>query len=173
MCIRDRFYGIATTGDHIGFLIDRSGSMGNNNRLKRANTELLRAIGNLPITTKVSIIYFSTNAETKKEFTAFKPTQDRMKGLAQWSSSIMPNGGTNPIPAIKIVLRSDCDQIFILSDGSFNPQAVQLIAAENHQNVPINTVALGGKPESLKQIAKESKGTFRSTKRWVPPANQP
>lgn len=169
-----RFFGIPATGEHIGFVIDRSSSMESGNRLKRANKELLRAISNLQVTTKVSVVYYGSHAETNKEFTAFEPTKDRIEGLARWSASIKPFGGTDPVPAIKIISRYDCDQVFILSDGEFLPQAVTQIAAENHKRVPINTVSLRGDSRSLKQIAAQNNGTFRSSKNWVPPAaNRP
>ena len=163
------FFGIPATGDHIGFVIDCSSSMSTDTRLKRANTELMRAISNLPPTVSVSVVYFSSGVQVNNKFCNFQPSTKQVEQLARWTSTVRPNGNTNPVPGVEEVIHLGCDQIFLLSDGEFSRGTYDLIRRKNHRKVPINTIAMNGEPRTLKEIARKSGGTFTSTKHWVPP----
>ena len=153
------FFGLKSTGSHIGYVIDISGSMAGE-RLARAKKELNIAISELKDTQIFSLFFFSDALVCNRAFIAKKATPNNIKKLKRWLNQIDPLYGTNPLPAIERALSEQCDEIYLLSDGEFGIGTSDSILAKNSNNIKINTIGLDIQSESLKQIARENGGQY-------------
>jgi hypothetical protein len=153
------FFGLKSTGSHIGYVIDISGSMAGE-RLVRAKKELNIAISELKDAQIFSLFFFSDDLVCDRAFIAKKATPSNIKKLKRWLNQIGPLYGTNPLPAIERALSEQCDEIFLLSDGLFSVGTSDSILVKNSNNIKINTIGLDIQSESLKQIARENGGQY-------------
>ena len=153
------FFGLKSTGSHIGYVIDISGSM-EGERLARAKKELNIAVSELTDAQIFSLFFFSDDLVCDRAFIAKKATPNNIKKLKRWLNQIGPLYGTNPLPAIERAFSEQCNEIYLLSDGEFAIGVSDSILAKNSNNIKINTIGLDIQSESLKQIARENNGQY-------------
>ncbi|MDA7858682.1 VWA domain-containing protein [Mariniblastus sp.] len=153
------FFGLKAIGNHIGYVVDISGSM-SGGRLDRAKKELRKSISELGNAQKFSVYFFSDGVIFDQKFIDKKPSENNQQKLNTWLNQISTRGGTNPWPAMEKAFAEKCDEIFLLSDGEFNPRDSDLIRTQNKSETRINTVSLSGSSRSLQKIARESGGQY-------------
>ena len=177
-----------TNGNHHAFIIDKSGSMSQDNRLGMAQKALVDSLRKLGPQKKFYVYFFDSGTspwinDTNSSKYALQWEVD----LAEtWINGKRPGGCTNPLGAIKDTFnRIGPDTVWLLTDGRFNcpgggPAVHKLISTLNvNQNVSVNTVGFHRRPENvdsiLGDIAQDNNGTFyfsRSYPGGQPPPNQ-
>ncbi len=128
--------------------------------LDRVKKELLRAIHRLEPEQTFSVVVFNHVATSDPRFMKASSTAKNRRDLADWLDGIHADGGTDPLPAMRIVLPQDFDVIFLLSDGEFGGESVAAIRQENVNETVIHTISVSQDSHTLRQIAADSGGQF-------------
>lgn len=164
------FMGVEARGKRVVYVIDRSGSMAGDERLKHANYELKRSIRAMPDDGEFFVIYFDTAALPMPAEHLMRATGANVNRFAKWIDQQTPNGGTDPTEAMTKALALGPDTIFLMSDGAFPEHAATQIRAANTKNCAISTIAFHDPSGEalLERIARENEGTYR----FVPPAGK-
>jgi hypothetical protein len=180
------FFGTVAQGQRIVFILDISGSMGQNaytdadgrtTRFERARRELVRTISRLYAEQEFVVLLFSDGCRPmfdmpiqRVRFHAATPThKDR---VGQWLEDIYPAGATDPRTSLQAAIALYPDAIFLLSDGEFKvgregrigDRVIRLVRGLNkHHGVPIHAIAYQDRRSraTLEAIAKTTGGTFR------------
>lgn len=160
------FMGIRSTGEHVVYVIDRSGSMGNDDRFAHACLELKRSIERLPASGSFSVIFFSAGPYALPPGALVKATKRSKEEAAKWIESIIPMGNTDPTLALQQALAMKPQAIYLMTDGAFDepPSVLGVIDRFNaDRSVSINTVAFYDRSSEfvLQKIAKENNGDYR------------
>ena len=151
------FFGISSTGSRFCYIVDVSGSMQQQNRLRSALTELERSLKRLPDFTKFFVLFYSSGYTTppmqKGWNTARSSTVRRM---IKEFDNIQPGGGTRPKGAFVKALSLEPlpEVIYFLTDGeisSFNSQILKSIIPTG-KKVVVNTIAFGDSSSQQKLI---------------------
>ncbi len=162
-----KFFGVAGRGKRIGYVLDKSGSMGVDGRLHIALDELRSSIAALPDFASVFVALFDqgvTTPDPKMEFV--KCHESDLASLRAWLETIAPSGGTNPVPAFELLFsrRERPDAVFFMSDGEIPSDAADEILRLNRRgpNTVIHCIAFGQAAATppLRRIAAETGGTF-------------
>lgn len=162
------FFGIGAKGTRFAYIVDVSGSMGENRKIDVARGELGRSIQALPDYSHFYVLLFSSSffqPPMQKGWT--KARKPNVRQLVNWLDQIDPGGGTEPRSSFFQVFSLDVrpDVIFFLTDGQFSDVTPEEVASLNAQGkkAVINTIQFGdpGGEEVLKQIAKQSGGVYR------------
>lgn len=155
------FFGVSADGNRFVFVIDISSSMANGSFIK-ARDEAVRSIDQLSPSQDFGVVLYHDSPVTNNVFSMCEATDKHKAAFKQWILQQSPTGGTEPTAAMKIAIARKPDAIFLLSDGEFDPKAVQLISGINKsKRVVINTISLSANSSTLKQIADENGGSFR------------
>lgn len=157
------FFGIESSGRHIGYVIDISSSMAGT-KIGLAKRELLKSLEGLTSDQSFSVYFFSTSAISDRRFIDCPATQTNLDEFRRWLTTIHTLGGTNPVPAMTKVLDSKCDLVFLLSDGEFMGGASNEVSRLNQHKAIVNTVSLQSDSDSMKRIAKDNDGEYRLIK---------
>lgn len=173
-----KFFGLESAGNKFIFVIDCSGSMGDEFRYQRAVYELTRSMDMLATSHRFLVILYNSETYPMLDMTLqnirlIPATRKNKKRVEDWLKEQQPDALTMPMVAMKTSLFLKPSSIYFLSDGEFYDRTIPML---NHFNVddsstgatkiPINTITLGstgiGAP-MMKHIANESGGQFR----WV------
>ena len=166
-------------GGRFVFIIDKSRSMVNDDRLDGAKQALKRTLDKLE-PDKVYFIYFFSDKTFKMEpDRMLKATSENKIETMKWVQSISADGFTDPRYALSDAIeRLKPSTIWLLSDGKFNSTRVNLdknkkrlapvlnvIRKINGAQIRINTIGFaaseGEVDDSLEEIALENGGTYR------------
>ncbi len=169
-----KFFGTEDSGDVVVYLIDRSGSM--ISTFGFVIPELLRSINRLNEKQKFQIILFAkTNPKTFLR-TPVLATAANKKKAKEFLSRQIPEGETNPVPAIRLAFaqmqasHARDRVVFLLTDGSFpdNQMVIRSLRKLNaDERVKVHTFLFGSgsaPPDAvtvMKKIADENGGKYR------------
>jgi hypothetical protein len=160
------FFGLAARGSKFVFVVDRSGSMGNDRKLEEAKKELMRSVYALERASKFFIIFYETGFQPMPANGLVPATVPNKNTYLGWVEGIRPGGNTHPSQAMLKALALKPDAIWLLSDGEFNENidVPDLIRTNNPgAKVQIHTIAFhsdAGAP-ALQRIAEENRGTYK------------
>ncbi len=162
-----KFFGVAGRGKRIGYVLDKSGSMGTGGRIHFAMNELRNSIAALPDFASVCVALFDDGVMTLDAESGFVKCHAADLGrLRAWLDKVAPGGGTNPVPAFELLFsRSERpDAVFFMSDGEIPSDAADEILRLNRRgpNSVIHCIAFGQAAATapLRRIAAETGGTF-------------
>lgn len=160
------FMGIRSVGEHVVYVIDRSGSMGADARFTHACLELKRSIERLPTSGSFSVIFFSFGPLAMPPGTLVKATKRSKEEAATWIGTVTPLGNTDPILALRQALAMRPQAIYLMTDGAFDdPEGVLRVIDQSNADraVSINTIAFYDRSSEfiLQKIARENKGDYR------------
>lgn len=152
------------------FVIDRSASM-EGPKLATAKEELCRSVERLTVGNMFNVIFFS-DAGTHKSCwpKAVLATMEHKKEAYDFIKAIESHGGTNPISALEVAIRSRPDLIYLLTDGEFDQgrAAIKeihelLVQYAGGRKIRINTIAFKSHAGegTLRQIAVQTNGQYR------------
>jgi len=155
------FFGLRAEGKVFIFVVDRSGSMEEGDRLDRAKRELIRSIGAMQPPQRFQVIFYNDRATTLGDLPKSADYSARNQ-LARWLNRIDAEGGTDPREALALALGQRPDAVFLLSDGAFPDGTPPAVAALNPHKIPIHCVDLAGgaSGDDLKIIARDSGGQY-------------
>lgn len=178
------FFGTVAHGQKIVFVLDVSGSMGENRytganggmtRFERARTELVKTISHLYSDQEFVVLLFSNGCRPMFELPTnrvqfYAATSTNKDRIARWLDSIYPSGATDPRTSLRTALALYPDAIFLLSDGEFRvrgrliaDRVLRLVRGLNAHDVPIHTIAYQDhrSRRTLEAVAEETGGMFR------------
>ncbi|QDT35883.1 vWA domain-containing protein [Stratiformator vulcanicus] len=114
------FFGIEANGKHFAFIVDRSGSMSTFNAIYHAKKELIRAIGALGVDSRYDIVFYNHEHVAVASPQGSETLRASFKEqLPQQINAVLPFGGTNPMPALRVALKRRPDVVFFLTDANF------------------------------------------------------
>ncbi len=164
------FFGIQARGNRFAYIVDISGSMGNNGRLQLAMRELKRSLEALPDFAQFKIALYS-NQVTIPPFQRgwLRASRDRVRATGNWLDSIPASGGTQPFPAFQYLWSDDQrpDVVFFLTDGEIpngtGPDVIMLNLQPGGGPAVINCIAFSADASQteLREIALRTEGVFR------------
>ena len=161
------FFGLRAEGKYFIYVVDRSGSMDDADRLDRAKRELRRSIGGLEAPQTFYVIFYNTIAEPMPGDLPKPAGQPSRDALARWLNRVDASGGTDPRGALGLALGMRPDAVFLLSDGAFPPGTADAVAHLNRHKTPIHCVDLahGAGGDDLRTIAHQSGGQYSGDRR--------
>jgi hypothetical protein len=168
-----KFFGIGGYGQTFVYVVDASGSMSEEGKFERACYELLQSIEQLSSDQRYFVIFYNNTAYPMDEDEPVLATPNQFRQTLRWIDEAVPNGGTNPLPALNLALSLRPDAIYFLSDGLFDPVTVNLVRMQNRpskrkqvRQIPIHTVAFVDRSAIglMRTIARDSQGEHRFVK---------
>jgi HEAT repeat protein len=176
---KTKFFGIRIISHHVLFIIDVSGSMNEtiaseydgktgHTRMDVAKSELAKCIQGLEPTAFFNIVTFSSDVKRWFEGRLAAASPKNLDDAKSYVSKLLPFGGTNTYGALREAFKDpDVDTIFFMSDGepSVGDVIDPVIIREHvkqwneHRDITIHTIAVGGKFEVLQWLADDSGGT--------------
>ncbi|MDE0888182.1 MAG: hypothetical protein OSA40_01850 [Phycisphaerales bacterium] len=164
------FFGIQSTGNRFAYIVDISGSMGQDDKMPAAMAELKRSLKSLPDYAAFAVILYSSEPVVPPFQNGWlRASRGNLSRISAWIDGLQPGGGTFPLPAFDLAFRQDVrpDVVFFLTDGlipKVTPSAVRELNESGSGRVAvINCIAFGSGAgqEPMRQIAAESDGIFR------------
>jgi hypothetical protein len=141
------FFEIATKGNAIVYVIDRSASMGLNGGFAKAKRELLASLDSLPTTSRFQIIAYNRSAEPLRingQSGLVFATPENKRCAAVLLEGVEAEGSTAHLPALRRALALGPDVIFFLTDADdLRADHIRGITALNHGRTVIHTIGLG------------------------------
>ena len=161
------FYGLRAEGKVFIFVVDRSGSMEDGDRLDRAKRELIRSVGAMQPPQRFQVIFYNDRATPMPGELPRTASHPSRVELARFLDRIDAAGGTDPRDALTQALAMRPDGVFLLSDGAFPDGTAAAVAALNRHKTPIHCVDLAGGAggDDLRTIARESGGRYAASGR--------
>jgi HEAT repeat protein len=173
-----KFFGIRILSHRVIFVIDVSGSMEEKmvtqfegdstmTRMAVARRELISSVKGMERGALFNIIIFSSEVDPWLEDGIAGANEKERDEAEAFVSRLKAGGGTNLYDAVKMAFRDpDVDTIFILSDGEPTVGAVtdqgairaDVLAWNEHRDIKINTIGIGGKLKILEWLAEDSGG---------------
>jgi hypothetical protein len=142
------FFGIGGYGQTFVYVVDASDSMNVMGKFDRARYELLQSIEQLSSDQRYYVIFYNDRAYPMDADEPVLRTEDNFAATTDWVNHARANGGTNPLPALVHALSLRPDAIYFLSDGQFDPMAIQVLRMKNRptkrvkqRQIPIHTIA--------------------------------
>ncbi len=162
------FFGVSSRGTRFAYIVDISGSMGDQGKIEICMRELARSIEILPDYAFFYVVLFASEIVVPPMQRGWTRARDAtVSRFIRWLNQIDPGGGTQPRSAFRQVfaLEDRPDVIFFLTDGQIPPETVATVTGFNSRGrrVAVNTIAFGdpASQEYLKEISHRSGGVYR------------
>ena len=170
-------------GDRFVFIIDKSESMLDDDRMNGAKQALSQTLDKLGAEKSYFIYFFSDKAFKMEPDRMLESTAHNKSETMKWVKGVSAEGFTNPRDALKDAFeRLEPSTIWLLSDGKFTSyksrrsskkswrqpriaSVLKVIRELNSAKVRINTIGFAAREgkvdDSLREIARENGGTYR------------
>jgi hypothetical protein len=167
------FFGIGGYGQTFVYVVDASDSMNQNGKFDRARYELLQSIEQLASDQRYFVIFYNDGAYPMDADEPVLATEKQFAETADWVKHARADRGTNPLPALLHALSLRPDAVYFLSDGQFDPLAIQVLRIRNRptkrigmRQIPIHTIAFVDYSTIgvMRTIARDSGGEHRFVK---------
>ena len=168
-----KFYGIATSGRTLLYVIDCSGSMNKHNAFRYAKAEMLSSMERLESTHKFQIIFYNDGIIEFKDRRG-KPeihwaTALNLSRARTFINGMSVSGATAHYPALMKAISYSPDVIFFLSDAAgtaLSAGKLDEIKRKNNGQAAIHCIEFGEgiKPNVenfLHKLARQNEGTYR------------
>jgi hypothetical protein len=162
------FFGIGAKGTRFAYIVDVSGSMGQNRKLQMAMHELAKSVDALPDFSHFYVLLFSSSFIQPPMQKGWMPARKgTVRQFIAWLNRVDPGGGTEPRTSFFQVLSLDVrpDVIYFLTDGQFQDIVPDEINELNKRGkkVVINTIQFGDPSgeDVMREIARDSGGIYR------------
>jgi hypothetical protein len=145
------------------YVIDRSGSM--TDSINYVKKELKLSISQLDEDCRFHIIFYSSGPPVEMPSKALvKASPDNKQMAHKFVDSVMAQGETDPSKALERAFSSKPEAIYLLTDGEFDQQIIDLVKRLNTgKKVVVHTIGFLYKTgeEVLTKIAKDNGGTYK------------
>lgn len=163
------FFGIGGRGSRFAYIVDISGSMEQDNRLRTALSELKRSISALPDFAQFYVVLYADGAVFPDFQDGWqRASRGNIARMKRWIDEQQPRGGTLPLQAFDMVFKLPTapDVVFFLTDGEIpgdTTYQIRHFVAGSKRETIINTVGFSSEAgkDILIEIAKEHRGVFR------------
>ncbi len=162
------FFGARASGKRFAFIVDKSGSMQAQDKMKQAVSELMRSVRALPDFAQFRVCFFDTSNTLFPDRGFRKARAADIEQFGAWIGGVRPYGGTTPMHAFEQVMTDATppDAIFFMTDGLIpaeDPAAIIKLVTVRGGAIPVHCVAFGD-PEAARQlqmIAEATGGQYR------------
>jgi len=169
------FMDIADNGERFVYVIDTSGSMGDNGRMGLAQAQLIKSLNMLRPHQSFQVIFYGETARemifpgTEKR-QLHQATSPNIKLASRRINQEKAYGGTAHLPALSKAFRLRPDVVYFLTDGQSATSSRQKLAAVLRENISSARVHViefaSGPPETrtpgwLEKLAFETGGKYR------------
>ncbi len=160
----------AATARSVVYVLDRSGSMGQQDAYRRACEEVLAHVGQLPATTRFQVVPYNSTAQPLcvNASTGLLPsdanTVQKVKALL---AALPATGWTDHLCGLKRALSLSPDVLYLVTDADdLTPEDVKAITTLNRGRTVMHTIEMhsryGASPTgALSRLAANNKGTYR------------
>jgi hypothetical protein len=164
------FFQINARVKSVVYVIDRSVSMGPNGKLNRAKEELLNSLEKLPTDVRFQIIFFNRTFDmlsVEHSSDLLFATWENKQRVMAFLRTILPEGGTRPVPALKRALALKSDVIYFVSDQEdMDERDVREVTQLNRGVTSIHVFAIedgkdGIQMSPLHKLAQNNRGECR------------
>ena len=169
--VNTQFFGSQVWGSKFVYVIDRSGSMSQRDRLGAAKRELIGSLSKLPPEAQFQIIFYNLQPAIMKTggvTNRLMYATDGNKTLAmRFLDQMAPDSGTEHLPALKMALSLKPDVIFFLTDADdLRARDVKEATELNKDQARIHTIEFGigaevDRENQLRELAIKNAGTYR------------
>jgi hypothetical protein len=168
--VNTQFFGAQVWGNKFVYVIDRSGSMSQRDRIGAAKRELVASLGKLPPDTQFQVIFYNLEPYALLQPSAVKlhyATDSNRALVARELESLAPIGGTMHLLALKMALAMQPDVVFFLTDADdLRAHDVQEATTLNQGRTKIHTIEFGigadeQRENQLRELAKQNGGSYR------------
>ena len=158
-----KFFASAGNAYNVVYLVDRSASM--TDCLEPLKRELKRSINSLGPMQKFHVIFFSFGKPSEGPASQLTWATDRNKSrYFKFIDTIIPQGQTDPQPALERALGLKPDLVYLLTDGIFSESITSgIITGAKAKKIKINTIAyvLESGGGALRRIAEQTGGIYK------------
>lgn len=162
------FFGVEARGSRFAYIVDRSGSMADRDRMDVLKANLVGSINGLSVNTSFMVFFFSGESRALGNRTNWLTVNNRNREMAEREiRGVEPYGGTNPLPAFidAFNMKPKPDSIYFMTDGIFQEEVAPEVHELNAQSgalTPIHTISFvdNSAEDILRRIARDSGGTY-------------
>jgi hypothetical protein len=160
----------APTAKSIVYVVDRSGSMGQQGAYRVACAEVVANLSRCTPTTQFQVVPYNSHAEPlciNGSLGLLPVSADTVQKAAVLLAALPPTGWTDHLSGLRRGLSLAPDVLFFVTDADdLNPQDVRTITNQNHGRTVIHTIEMysrySTKPTgALAQLAANNRGTHR------------
>jgi len=154
---------VAAAARSVVFVLDRSASMGIDDRLGVAREQILATLGQLPPTARFQVIVYNRQCamllQGPSDWVPVSP-QTRAEAAADLRE-LSPEGGNDHLRALEAALYLQPEAIILITDADdLTIELVQQITRKNRGQCAINAVTIGSAPrQAMKALAEWNRGT--------------
>ena len=140
-----QFFGMASEGKSFVYVLDCSMSMNHphdsdaKTRFKRLKLELMNSVNHLKPDQEFFIVFFNQEAIAMPANGMVPAVPENQTRFLNWMQQINAVGDTDPTAALEIALRLRPDVIYFLTDGSFSPDANEIVRSIKQSRSIIHT----------------------------------
>ena len=147
---------VSAAARSVVFVLDRSASMGIDDRIARAREQILACLRQMPASTRFQVVCYNSRVSTVSidNKTGLVPaTPGNIDKLAEALEEIVPEGGNSHEPALMAALNLEPDVICLLTDADdLREDMVRRITARNRGHAAIHAVTIGSAPRQTMQL---------------------
>ncbi len=156
------FFGVRSRGKLFVFVVDCSGSMGDQARLVRAKAELRRTIGAMRYPQRFLVIFYNDEPLPMPGHAPRSADGAALANFTSWLQHVQADGETDPRAAMSLGLNFRPDAVYLLTDGAFPDGVPEAITGMNRRKIPIHCIDMAGGEgsEGLRQIAAQAGGQY-------------
>jgi hypothetical protein len=160
---------LPATASSVVYVLDRSVSMGVNNKLDAACQELLASLRRLPPTTRFQIITYNTSAETliiDRRIDLLPPEPAILAQVARFLDTLTATGKTNHANALRRGLLLHPEVLYFVTDADDLKLEEVANITNCNRGTAIHTLELTRRPtplpdSPLAELARNNHGTYR------------
>jgi von Willebrand factor type A domain len=162
-------FALPSTASSVVYVLDRSVSMGVNNKLDLACRELLACLRRLPASARFQVIAYNTSAEPlliggRIDLLPAEPAV--LDEVARTLNNLVASGGTDHVRALRRGLALHPDVLFFVTDADDLPLAQVELIGRCNRGTAIHAIELSRRrsprPDGpLAQLARGNGGTYR------------
>jgi len=172
-------FGVQDAGRRFVYVLDRSGSMTDTDydALRSAKNELKASLENLEATQQFQVVFYNDTVRPlvprSKRMDMFRGIDPHRQDVDRQLGSILAEGGTSHIDALKAALQYNADVIFFLTDADtpgLDPEQLDWVRRRNNGGTRIHCIEFGvgpslaqkGGPRNfLQKLAEQNGGTYK------------
>lgn len=157
---------VAAIAHSIVFVLDRSASMGVDDRLSAARTQIAACLRDLPAGMRFQIVAYNRKSELLildgQTGMAALTEQARAEALGQLND-LIAEGGNDHLEALMMALHLQPDAILLLTDADdLSPEQVRAVTNWNRGRCRISAVTFGSAPrQAMQNLAANNRGVCK------------
>ena len=163
-------FAAAPAARSVVYVLDRSGSMGQQNAYRRACAEILANVGALPPATTFQVVPYNSRAQplcVNASLGLLPINPDTVQQTETLLSELPPTGWTDHLCGLRCALLLGPDVLYLVTDADdLRAEDVRTITSLNHGRTVIHTVEMHSRyaaqpTGALARLAGGNRGTYR------------